>query len=271
MKKPKYLFSEWDKAKEALKGKFIYVFLDFDGTLAPIAGTPDKTRMPNNTKILLRQLSESPDFKLAVISGRAVSDLKNRIGLKNIIYVGNHGFEINGPKITFKSPVPPRYRRTLDEIKAKLENNLSSIKGLLIEDKGFSLSMHYRLVGKRNIPKVKTEFYSALVVHEVRGDISVRHGKKVLDIRPPLVWDKGKVVLWLLARHKFAMRTKKREVLPIYIGDDVTDEDAFQALSNRGPTIFVGKPTKTKARFYLKNTKEVAELLKTIVKIPQGE
>jgi len=209
-----------------------------------------------------------PNYKLAIISGRALNDIKRKVGLKNnIVYVGNHGFEISGPKIKFKSPVPLTYRKKLEEIKSKLSKSLSSVKGVLIEDKGFSLSVHYRQADKKDIFKIKTEFFAALVPYEIRDDISVRTGKKVLEVRPPLAWDKGKVALWLLARHKFKMRRKKRKVFPIYIGDDTTDEDAFGSLESRGMTIFVGKPHKrTKARFYVKSTEEVADFLRAALK-----
>lgn len=265
MRTTEYLFLNPDKIRRILKDKFIYLFLDYDGTLAPITKIPAKAYMRKETRRLLRRLSGIPNYKLAIISGRALSDIKKRVGIKdNIIYVGNHGFEISGPKIKFNSPVPLGYREKLKNIRAKLEKGLSRIKGVIIEDKGFSLSVHYRLADKKNISKIKTEFHAALVLYEVRNDVRVRTGKKVLEIRPPMAWDKGKVVLWLLARHKFATRAGKKDVLPIYIGDDKTDEDAFESLKDRGINIFVGRPVKTKARFYLKNTKEVVKFLETL-------
>lgn len=267
MKNIKYLFSYWNRIKEELKDKFIYLFLDYDGTLAPIVKTPDKAFMPKETRKLLRLLSEAPNYKLAIISGRALDDIRRKVGLKNnVVYVGNHGFEIKGPKIKFKSPVPVNYRKKLEEIKDKIKNSLSSINGVLIEDKGFSLTIHYRQAKKKDISKIKTELFAALVIYEVRNDVNIRTGKKMLEIRPPLAWDKGKVVLWLLARYKFAIFDKKKRIFPIYIGDDVTDEDAFNALKERGLTIFVGKPKNTKAQFYVKTTKEVENFLREILK-----
>lgn len=262
----RYLFSDWKRIEKVLRDKFIYLFLDYDGTLAPIARTPKKAIMPKKTKDLLRQLSKMPNCKIAIVSGRSLKDISKRIGLKNIVYVGNHGFEIRGPKINFKSPVPLRYRRTLEEIKAKLENKLSSIKGVFIEDKGFSLSVHYRLADKKDVTVVENEFYAALFLYELRNNVQVKHGKMVLEIRPPIPWDKGKVVLWLLGRRLFLMRNKKMKILPIYVGDDMTDEDAFGSLKGRGITIFVGKPKKTKALFFVKRTEEVADFLGAILK-----
>lgn len=266
MNKVKYLFSDPERIRENFKEKFIYLFLDYDGTLAPIVRTPDKAVMPESTKDLLRQLSKMPNCKIAVVSGRALQDVSERVGLKNIVYVGNHGFEIKGSKVKFKSPVPQEYRRTLDAIKTGLKKSLSSIAGVLIEDKGFSLSVHYRLADKKNIDKIKAGFYVVLALYEAGDNIAVRAGKKVLEIRPSAAWDKGRTVSWLLSRHRSAMRGKKKRVLPVYIGDDLTDEDAFGFLKDKGMTIFVGRPRKTKARFYLKDTPDVAKFLKEILK-----
>jgi trehalose-phosphatase len=266
MKNACYLFSDRKRIEKALRGKFIYLFLDYDGTLAPIADTPRGAVTPGRIKKLLLRLSEMPDCAVAIVSGRKLSDLERRIRLKNIVYAGNHGFEIKGPKIKFESPVPARYRRSLEEIKAGLRRQLSAIKGAVVEDKGFSLGVHYRLAAGKDIPAVKNIFYAATLIHEVRNIITVKTGKMALEIRPSMPWDKGRVVLWLLGRQLFAMRNRKKKILPVYIGDDTTDEDAFESLKGRGMTIFVGKPKKTKARFYLKDTEEVAEFLEGILK-----
>lgn len=262
-----YIFSSLEGVRRSLRNKFIYLFLDYDGTLSPIAQTPANAGIPDRTKDLLVKLSKIPDCKIAIISGRALNDISKRVDLKNVIYVGNHGFEIKGPKIKFKSPISRRYRRTLKEIKAKLEKNLSSFKGVFIEDKEFCLIVHYRLADKKDIPSIEAEFYASIFLYELRNNIQIRIGKMALEVRPPISWDKGKVVLWLLGRRLFTMRDKGMKVLPIYIGDDTTDEDAFQALKDKGLTIFVGKPKHTKARFYLKDTDEVAAFLTEVLKI----
>ncbi|MDO8663894.1 MAG: trehalose-phosphatase, partial [Candidatus Wildermuthbacteria bacterium] len=190
----KYLFSDWKRIEKILKDKSIYLFLDYDGTLAPIALTPGMAFMTEKTKDILRKLSKKSNHKIAIISGRALKDISKRVGLKNIVYVGNHGFEINGPRINFKHNVPLLYRKTLKEIEAKLGKNLSSINGVLIENKGFSLSVHYRLADKKNIPLVKARFYTVIFPYEFTNNVQVKPGKMVLEVKPPISWDKGKVV-----------------------------------------------------------------------------
>ncbi len=267
MKNVSYLFSSWEGIRKTIKNKFIYLFLDYDGTLSPIADTPGKAIMPDRARDLLSRLSKISNCRIAIVSGRRLSDISRRVGLKNIVYVGNHGFEIKGPKIKFKSPVTPKFRSHLKEIKAKLKKSLSTFKGVLIEDKGFCLTVHYRLADENDIPAITSKFYLATFIDEFRSNIQVRSGKITREIRPPILWDKGMAALWLLDRQSSAMKSKKIEILPVYIGDDLTDEDAFRVLRNRGLTIFVGKPNNTKARFYLKDTKEVAVFLTKILEI----
>lgn len=240
------------------------LFLDYDGTLTPIVKTPDRAAIPAGTKRILRELSELSQCRVAIISGRMLRSVKRMAGLRGIIYAGNHGLEIEGPKIKFLSPVSSSYRALLIKIRDELHKKLSGIKGVLIEDKGLTLSLHYRLVNKKDIPRVETIFHETVIVYLVGNKIKFKSGKMVLEIRPPVNWDKGKVVLWLLARRQFKQGTN---ILPVYIGDDVTDEDAFKVLRNRGLTIFVGKPKESFAKYYLKNTRQVVQFLKNILRL----
>ncbi|MEK7867994.1 MAG: trehalose-phosphatase [Candidatus Omnitrophota bacterium] len=264
-----HLFFQLNKLKSALKDKFIFIFLDYDGTLTPIVQSPDKAIIPRKTKEILRGLSKNPHCRVSIISGRALKDIKNKIGLEGIIYAGNHGLEIDGPKIKFKSPVSSGYMTILKKIKAILKKKLSKIKGVIIEGKGLTLSVHYRLVDTKDAWLVKTIFHEALIHYIVSNKVKIRPGKKVLEIRPPIEWDKGKIVLWLLARWKFILNGTP--CIPIYIGDDATDEDAFKALKNTGLTVFVGDPGNSRAKYYLKNTQEVTEFLEQILKIKTDE
>jgi len=261
-----HLFLHWNKLKDEIRNKFLFLFLDYDGTLTPIIRNPDDAILPKKTKEILRELSKNPYCKLTIISGRALKDMKNIIGLEDIIYVGNHGLEIEGPRLKFKSPVSLQYKIILKKIKDVLTKKLSNVKGAFIEDKGLSLTLHYRLVDKKCTYLVKTIFHETIIHYLVANRINIKLGKKVLEVIPPLEWNKGKAVLWLLARLKFILG---REVfMPMYIGDDITDEDAFKVLKNRGLGIFIGEPTKTSsAKYYLRNSQEVSMFLKQVLEI----
>ena len=254
-----YLFTQFSKIKEQLGNKFILLLLDYDGTLTPIVETPKKAVISKETKELLQKLSKSPHCTLGIISGRSLEDIKNTVGIKDIIYVGNHGLEIEGPKIKFESQVSPRLKSVIRNIAEELAKRFSSIKGVLIEDKGLTLSIHYRLVDKKDMPCFERFFSEVTNTYAVRDKIKINSGKKVYEIKPPVQWDKGKVVLWLMARQQFASGENK--VLPVYIGDDVTDEDVFKVLKRKGLTIFVGEPEGSAATYYLKDAEEVNRFL----------
>ena len=259
----KYLFSVLNELKERLKGKLVFLMLDYDGTLAPIARTPQEAAVPERVKNVLKKLSEDPGYKIAVISGRSLDDLKKRLALKNIIYAGNHGLELWGPKIKFTNTVSDSYRGLLKRIKNELSKKLSQIKGALLEDKGLTLSLHYRLVKDKEAPLVKNIFYNVIASCGAENKVKIGTGKMVLEVRPRSEWDKGKISLWLLYRQKFAVRNKG--VFPVFIGDDVTDEDAFVALRRKGATVLVGENKNSCAQYYLKGPQDVLNFLEYLL------
>ncbi len=261
----KYLFSQFSKIKELLSNKFILLLLDYDGTLTPIVKTPSKAIIHKDTKELLQKLSRSPYCKIGIISGRKLENIKNIVGINGIIYAGNHGLEIEGAKIKFESQVSPRLKLIIRNIATDMQKQLLGIKGALIEDKGLTLSIHYRLVGKKDMPAFEKIISEVINPYIARDKIKVNSGKKVYEIKPPVKWDKGKVALWFLARQQFILG--KKDVLPIYIGDDKTDEDAFKALKRKGLMVFVGRSGSSKADYYLKNTKEVIKFLRLILNL----
>lgn len=197
------LFKYWNRLKEDFRNSDIFLFLDYDGTLTPIVESPDKAVLSKKTKDLLERLSKNRGCKLAIISGRALKDIEEKVGLKELIYVGNHGLEVEGPKIRFRNFISLRYRKVLDRIKEALNKKLASIKGTFVEDKGLTLTIHYRQVDKLSIPLVEIFFREAVILYRVRNRIKIRYGKMSFEVRPPINWDKGKVVLWLLAREQF--------------------------------------------------------------------
>ncbi len=263
-----YLFDKWNNIKSRLRDKHIFIFFDYDGTLTPIVETPDKAILSETIRKLLLRMSRDSRLKLAFISGRSLKDIKNKIKIKNVIYSGNHGLEIEGPNIKFEPLVSPRYQMIIRYIKNDLNKKISLISGAFIEDKGVSLSLHYRLVSRGKLALLKNIFNEAVNPYLVRGKISVKKGKMVLEIAPSYKWSKGDTVMWLLNKYEFASKSAKH--FPIYIGDDLTDESAFKALQNKGLTICVGKTRLSEARYYLKNPSEVTEFLERVLEIQQG-
>ncbi len=258
-----YLFSQWDKIKDYLKGRCIFVFLDYDGTLSPIVEAPDKAVISNESKEILRKLSKKEGCKLAIISGRSLTDIKERVGIKEIIYSGNHGLEVESPKIKYRPEISPESRKDLDKIRSELKEKLKGIKGVILEDKGLALAVHFRQVNKEDVNLIKTIFREVTIIPSVAKKIKIRSGKKVIEAGLPIEWDKGRIVLWLLSRQKFA--SDGEEVAAIYIGDDVTDEDAFKALQKDGITVLVGRKKSSYAKYFLKDSREVYDFLEKIL------
>jgi trehalose-phosphatase len=265
----KYFLNAWDVLRKTLDNKEIILFLDYDGTLVPLAETPAKALITLNTKNLLKKLVGLSRCRLAIISGRSLMDVKKMVGIDGITYVGNHGLEIEGLGIKFKSPVSLSYKAILGHIKNELRDKLSSFNGAFVEDKGLTLSIHYRLVGGKQLLQAKKLFHETTFPYVTKNKITITSGKKVFEIRPPVAWVKGRVILWLLNRWKLSLKDKKN--VPFYIGDDITDEDAFEALADAGITIFVGRPKKSYAQYYLKDTDEVKKFLSNILELAVQE
>lgn len=260
----KHLFSAWDDVKKKLETRDIYLFLDCDGTLAPIADKPDKASVPQEAKEALASLSRLDGLRIAIISGRSLTDIKTIIGLDGIIYVGNHGLEIDGPGVTSQWKMPPGYKDNLSAIKARLTSECGAMPGVFVEDKGPSLCLHYRMANTKE-EDIKAVFHRIADPYKASGKIAVMYGKKVIEVRPAAGWDKGKVVRWLLDRERLLFRDK--DIVAVYAGDDRTDEEAFKALGDSEISIVVGSAPASSAKYYVDDTDEVCKFLIMILKM----
>ena len=260
----KYLFDNLNRVMSLFQNKSVFLFLDYDGTLTPIVERLKDAILSPPTREILRQLSSMPCCKVAVISGRNLTEIKKLVRLKNIIYAGNHGFQVDGPEANFTIPLPRTYEKTFKAAKAALQKSLLALEGVHLEDKNICLTVHYRMAAKKDITAVKAAFQKITAPLLLENKIRVTSGKRVFEIRPPVDWHKGEVVAWLLQKVRPAPRSKS--VLPVYIGDDITDEDAFRVLRNSGLTIIVGKTTGSDAQYFVRDTKEAIRFLNIILK-----
>jgi trehalose-phosphatase len=253
-----HLLEVWDELEGELAKRFLYLFLDYDGTLSPIVRDPDKAVLSLRMRGRLEALSKAGRCRIAVISGRALEDIRRRVGIAGITYGGNHGLEVEGPEGMFRYPVPEKARRALDEVHRAVEGALSAIPGAFLEEKGMTLAIHLRKVRREELLIAAHAVSEATRSYREPGEIVVRPGKEVFEIRPSVEWDKGKTVLWLLEKSAAA---GGEPPLPLCVGDDRTDEDAFREIRERGITVHVGSPRQTTARYYLRNVGEVAAFL----------
>jgi trehalose 6-phosphate phosphatase len=236
----------------------IFLFLDFDGTLAPIGNNPENAYMPEATCESLRKLAGRERVTLAIISGRALADLRQRVGFQKIIYAGNHGLEICGPGMDFVEPDAAHQIKALGELARHLRARLHGIAGVEVENKILSASVHFR----RAAPESRDEIDQVvrMAVESIGDQFEVTMGRKVFEIRPRVDWHKGRAVRWIKETCEIPGS------LSIYLGDDVTDEDAFSALP-LGITIAVGKCVRTTARYCLERQEEVHEFLAWLAEV----
>jgi len=234
-----YIFSQWDKIVAAIKkAEHVLLVLDYDGVLTSIAESPDSASLKDDTRRKLEYLTGDSHFTLGVMSGRSLIDVKKRVALKNIYYTGNYGLEIETPKMKFISSQAKELKPLMFLIKNKLSEKMEHIKGILIEDKDLAISVHFRRIRNDKMENVKEIFYDTLGALLNEGMIKVIEGKKAWEVLPLLPLDRGKALRWMLRNLSFS----HLKVLPIYAGDDSTDESAFEVVNKRnGFSIFVGK------------------------------
>lgn len=236
-------------------GNEVAVFLDYDGTLAPIVSQPEEAFLSDSMREALQELPSR--VPLAILSGRDLDDVRERVGIDNIVYAGSHGFDIAGPD-GLRRQMASEFLPKLDTAEKKLQEALNGISGARVERKRLSIATHYRNVREKDVPKVK----------QAVGEVAWRHrelrkmtGKKVHELQPDVDWDKGQALMWLLE----TLGLEGENVFPFYIGDDRTDENAFRALKQRGIGILVSEdPRFTAARYSLQSPDEVEEFLREL-------
>ena len=263
-----HLFQSWEYCASAIRAAdHVLLLSDYDGTLTPIVSRPEEAVLSPTVGEKLRALAEKPGFSVGIISGRALAEVKALVGIAGIYYAGNHGLEIEGPGLEFIHPMAEKARTELKELAQQLSARLGSIEGVLVEDKGFSLSIHYRLANKSG-QKVAAEVFQQVTSPWLGdGKIRLTSGKKVWEVRPPIDWNKGKAVETIRQELKAVIASKQGQI--IYLGDDSTDEDAFRAVNQlEGCSIFIGEENPLSAAdYFLNSTSEVESFLARLLEL----
>lgn len=249
----KYVFKDFGKIKKRIKkaGGSI-LLLDFDGVLSAIAPTPDEAFISNENLALLKKCAKI--FPVALITGRKLIDIEKKIGIKNFLYIASHGLEWKENKKYHIKMVPQKIIKAICLAKEKIRPLMSRYPGMIFEDKNFMLAVHYRIMNLKLVNAFIREVTSILKPIVKNNKLRLDHNLKTFELRPEINWDKGDSALF--ATEYFNKKIGKN-LIPIYLGDGLTDEDAFLALKKNGITIRVGKNNKSSAKWYLKNQKEV--------------
>jgi trehalose-phosphatase len=250
--------------RQVVQSKRLAVFLDYDGTLTPIVERPEDAVL---SKPIRSTLSDLADYcTVAIISGRDLHDVRERVDVDKLFYAGSHGFDISGPTgwvLEFQQG--KEFLHLLDQAERTLLNKLRRIEGARVERERFSIAVHYRTAEESNVDAIDSHVNEMVAKYP---KLRKANKKKICEIQPKIVWHKGKAVLWLLEE----LILNSTGILPIYIGDDVTDEDAFEALKGRGIGILVGdKAGKTSAKYSLNDIEEVETFLRELILILKGE
>jgi trehalose-phosphatase len=250
---------------QRLSGSPLVLLLDIDGTLSPLAASPEQAIVPERTRRVLAKLTETPDVHVVAVSGRGVNDARRMLAIDKAWYVGNHGMEYGVPG---KPPIVrgdvAHFESTIAKAVARATDELRDIPGAVVEDKHWTASIHFRQVrDRRSIPRLTA------IVEGIANDLELRltRGKEVLELRPPVDVHKG-VAAIQLAEHLGAL---EKDGSLIGIGDDLTDEDMFRSLRERAPravTVRVARGfqgVETAAEFRANDTDAVRELLMALL------
>lgn len=229
----------------------LLVTLDFDGTLAALAETPDKARLRPEYLAALRALAARRGVKVFILSGRSLADIRRLVPLPGVYHGGNHGMELKGPGFHWRDGAAARAMGRVAAVAAEIAARFPAGTGALVENKGFSASVHYRAL--------KPAFRAGFMRHmaALRADppagLAWGRGHKVFELKPARAPHKGDAAL------RLARRVKARALFAA--GDDLTDEDMFRALAGRGVTLRVGCRRRTAAEYCLKGQGEMIKVL----------
>jgi trehalose 6-phosphate phosphatase len=254
------VFSELTKFNSIIGKRKPALFLDYDGTLTPIVKHPEDAIISDQMKDVLMRCASL--FTVAIVSGRDLDDLKGIVNIDSLIYAGSHGFRISGPGgLYMEHEKSEEILPELDRIEKELYDIFNKhIEGLQIDRKRYAIGVHYRNVAEDKIKEITGKVKKIIDKHH---GFKKGEGKKIVEVKPDVDWDKGKAIDWIMNRLEL---TGKSGIIPIYIGDDVTDEDAFKSLSGKGIGILVGfHGLPTAAKYSLKNVYQVRVFLQMLL------
>jgi trehalose 6-phosphate phosphatase len=216
----------------------LLLLMDFDGTLVELADDPDAVELSTARRDLLQCLARRPALTMGVISGRRLADLRMRVGAGNaIFYAGLHGLEIEGPGMQFLHSQAANTRALIQRIGGSLIDATKDLAGVRVENKELTVAMHVRGAASAAQRQAELSFREIAEPHLKAGTLRLLHGDRVFELLPAVAWTKGAAILHIKAEVE---RQYRQAAWLIYVGDDVTDEDAFRAVGTKGMTIAVG-------------------------------
>lgn len=243
--------------ERALDADGVLFLTDFDGTLAPIVEEPDEAMPLDGVPETLRDLRRADGGETAVISGRALDDLRPRLEVDEIGYAGNHGLELRHDGETIVHPSARDAREVIQSLADDFADELADVDGCRVVDKRVTATVHHRLVDDERVPEIRRTVREMVARHD--ADLRTTTGKEIVEVRPGIDWNKGDAVDWLRER----IVPEEEDWFVAYVGDDRTDEDAFEALSD-GVGIKVGREQETAADYRIDDPRDARAIARWI-------
>ena len=253
MRRPKELFQERERIHRAASGaRRVFLFLDFDGTLAPIRRRPEQVRLAPDLRRFLDSIS-SIGTTVAIISGRGLSDVRRRAGVRGIWYAGAHGYFLQSPRGKRISLLTAAQLAQINGVLRSLRTELRRLPGIQVEPKEATVAVHYRRASR------SSQGHALRILTQVVNrspNLKIMHGKKVWEILPSARVDKWTAASAILRKEKWSF---SRDLL-FYFGDDTTDEAIFRRM--KGISVAVGRRSGTAARYFVRSPVEVKKFLR---------
>lgn len=212
--------------------------MDFDGTLAEFKIDPSTVALSPSRQILLQTLDKRADLSAGIISGRRIADLRDRVPSTSMFLAGLHGLEIEGPGLHFAHKAVALAAPGISLLAKDLRRAVRPLAGVFVEDKTYSVVLHVRGASTADRLHATTRFNALAEPLLSEGTVRLQPGDQVLELLPNIDWAKGDAVRAIM-RHVEA--DTRETIWPVYIGDDETDDDAFEEIGTKGLTIAVGK------------------------------
>jgi trehalose-phosphatase len=248
------IWREWPKLEEMLRDNDLILLCDYDGTLAPIAPHPALAKLPERTKAALKLLGEKKQVRLGIVSGRPLREVRQLVGLKNVAYVGSHGYEMKLAERRICTLLRPQESQELRTLARDLEKLLQSLPGIWIERKVAGVAVHYRQANP-NAARRAVKLLQRIARSSART-FRTQEGKMVFEFVPSGKVNKGSAVRALSRQLRPSSRNFR-----IYLGDDLTDESAFASLRAKDFAVRVGKVRRSAAPYSLRSPTDVTKFL----------
>ncbi len=238
------------------------MLFDYDGTLTPIVARPEIAILSDETRRLLSLLAGMERFVVGVVSGRGLADLESMVAIPGLVYAGNHGLEISGSGMDFVHPEAPEFVDSLVEVAGKLEQELADVPRILVDNKRLTLTVHFRNTPDSYNAQVEATVVATAKPYVDAGQMRITRGKKVVEVRPNIDWGKGKAIEQI-------HQNCGDNPLPVFFGDDETDEDGFVVVQNAGGiAVYIGGTRQnTKALHQLESPSEVNQALALLAQL----